>query len=105
MNNDWKIKINENFGGMMVLVFIYRENGSEIEIAYFEQDGTMSIKKYSPIEENPTFKIPIYVWESLKESLVTKHERDKSTVEAELGATKFHLEDMRKLVFKGKLLK
>lgn len=57
------------------------------------------IKEGSEYPEEPTLLFNRDVWQVMKESMTENHERDKHTVEAELGATKYHLEDMRKLVF------
>lgn len=53
-------------------------------------------------EDEPTLLLNHDLWEIMKQTMTEKHERDKHTVEAELGATRYHLEDMRKLVFNQK---
>ena len=51
-------------------------------------------------EPEPTFVINADVWKSIEHHFTADHERDKHMVEAELNATKYHLEDMRKLALK-----
>lgn len=49
-------------------------------------------------DPEPTLRLPVEVWNAFKEVLIDKKFREKSEVEAELGATKYHLEDMRTLL-------
>jgi len=58
------------------------------------------IAEGSVVDPEPTMKMPLDVWNTLKRTMIDDKVRDKSEVEAELKSTNRHLEDMRKIVFK-----
>ena len=64
-------------------------------------NGQLQLTKIEEGKEYPpTLDIPYDAWQAIKRAMVDEKVREKSEVEAELGATKYHLEDMRKLALK-----
>lgn len=98
----WKVKKEDEFGRGWVKVWLYRETGSVIEVAHFGNSGEITTEEIEPGKADvaPTMILPAMGWDSLIESFkneqVTYHEKE---IDAELKATKYHLEDMRNLVF------
>lgn len=77
-------------------------NGS-LSTASIGEDGHMTLTERKEGEQNPPFMvIPYEAWSAFQElfSAVTPN-IDAKEIDAELKATKFHLEDMRNLVFKN----
>ena len=97
--NNWKVYVQENFGQMSVRVYLI--NKDRIPSIAHIKNGRVELEEMIEGSEpsEPTLELPLDAWEGLKAAMVENHERDKNTVEAELGATKYHLEDMRKIVF------
>lgn len=101
-NNEWKIKKENEFSRGWVKVWLYQEIGNVIWVAHFSGKGELSIEEVNPNkgEVAPTMILPAMGWdrmiESFKNQETTYHEKE---VDAELKATKYHLEDMRKLIF------
>ena len=97
--NNWEVKVVENFGSWTVDVYLI-EKGYRVSLAHFV-NGQIEREeiKDGGIEAKPTMTLPKELWEAIKTSMIDNKVREKSEVEAELGATKYHLEDMRKLVF------
>jgi hypothetical protein len=99
-NNEWEVHIQKNFGGYNVSIYIIK-NGLKPEIAHIK-DNYLELFEFleGGVEQEPTLKLPLEVWNILEHQLINDKVREKSEVEAELSATKYHLEDFRKLVFK-----
>lgn len=93
-----EIKIVEQPWLMSVSVYIF-EKGYKPSIAHYK-DGRLEMSELveGEIDPEPTLKLPYEVWDCLKHQLIDNKVRDKNEVEAELGATRYHLEDMRKLL-------
>jgi len=102
-NGKWEIIEQEVFGSWNVRVYLVFHDGATPKLAYIREGKVEleEIRGFEP-EREPTFNFPIDLWEALKSKLTEHHERDTHVVEAELGATKKHLKDMRTLVFKRK---
>lgn len=80
------------------------ENSSKFYTATVQKDGFLELTETNAGEvHTPTMRISRVVWEGLAQALrgVTP-QVDKREVDAELKATKYHLEDMRKLALKKK---
>lgn len=107
-NNTWLVKKEEEIGRGWVKVWLYREMGNFIEVAHFSNKGELTTEEVNPgaVEVSPTMILPAMGWdrmiESFKNQETTYHEKE---VDAELKATKIHLEDMRDLVFKMPFMK
>ena len=97
MNNQYKIVIQEKPWSLNVDIYIlekgYRTSLASVKDGYLE----MTELKEGETEGKPTLIIPLEVWQILKREMIDNKVREKSEVEAELMATKYHLEDMRTL--------
>lgn len=101
-DKNWEVIERESIGAYAVDVYlIYRD--SKVSIAHVE-DGLLVLSeiKGDGNEEKPTFHMPLDAWRALKSVMVDKKVKDIKEIDAELTATKYHLEDMRKIVFKDK---
>jgi len=98
-NNEWAVHIQKNLGGYNVNIYIIKK-GLKPEIAYIKDNYLELSELIGGVEQEPTLKLPLEVWNTLEHQLINDKVREKSEVEAELSATKYHLEDFRKLVFK-----
>lgn len=102
-NPNIRVHVQPRYGSDSMAIYITNSGGEGYFIGRIVKNRLEWEKQEtegSTTEPEPTMTISRYVWELLKHSIVGTNERDKHTVEAELGATKYHLEDMRKLVFK-----
>ena len=99
INNQWKIKVDNKFGNFKYDIYLYYESHDGVYIAEIV-NGQIQTRKFNENSElnNPTFTFPCDLWESLKSTLIDEKVRDKNEIEAELGATKNHLSDLRKLL-------
>lgn len=98
-NDKYSIHIQEFVGGYSTKIWIF-EKSEKPRIASIDKNGLI---KWITIQDEhadfpPTISLNYDLWKVLKRSMLEDKERDKSTVESELNATKYHLEDMRKLV-------
>lgn len=105
-NNTWKIKKEDEFGRGWVKIWLHRELDTSYEVAHFNNKGelTTEVVKTENADVQPTMILPAMGWDRMievfKNQEVTYHEKE---VDAELKATKYHLEDMRKLVLYKKV--
>ena len=79
----------------------FAHRGNKIEICYFDDRGRMLFKelKEGAIDPPPTMRINRSIWEGIVKSINGFQEiPEKQSVDAELKATKYHLEDMRSLM-------
>lgn len=94
-----KVHVQPKYGMEAVDVFITNSGGDGYFVARIKDNHLeWEKRKDDGVELEPTMTLPLFIWDIFKRSLMDNQERDKHTVEAELGATKYHLEDMRKLV-------
>lgn len=103
MTNQKRIEIivDENIPRYQVEIFIV-DHDYKPKIAQLK-DGFIEWQDVSDgLDTKPTMTINRDIWKAMKEALIDNHERDKNVVESELKATKYHLEDLRTLVFKKK---
>jgi len=101
--SNWEVIAQEGVGAWTVKVWLI-EKSYKPSVAHIK-DGHLElseIKEGSDYEVEPTFSLNMDAWRAIKMAMLNNVEREKSTIEAELGATKYHLEDLRKLVFKEK---
>jgi len=97
----YDIEVQERYWNWSVAVYLINRGGEGVFMGKIVK-GRLTwekIKEGGEYPDEPTLLFNRDVWEVMKQSLTKNHERDKHTVEAELGATKYHLEDMRRLVF------
>lgn len=100
-SNEWKIKVEDSFSWAFVKIWFYKEVNGKFYVAKVYADSSLIEVESDPSTEiQPTMIIPRMLWdgliESFKKEKTTYHEKE---VDAELKATKYHLEDMRNLVF------
>lgn len=100
----WYVSVEYEGWGDGVKVWIANKNTGKINICRFTKDGYIEQEEIGEgISPAPTMIISRYMWEGLRKAINGVEETpDKKALDAELTATKFHLEDMRKLVFKNK---
>ena len=103
---NWQIVVNPRPGSFEIEVWLINVESGKARIANVMKDGSLEfreIKDGDPLGNAPFLRVPQNVWELIVNAIseVTPPLK-KEVVDAELTATKFHLEDMRKLVFKGK---
>ena len=85
-------------------VYIVQKIGSEVQLASVK-DNILEFKtiKEGVTPASPTIQIPLSIMQKLIDAFSEAQPPTKQIeVDAELKATKYHLEDLRKLVFKGK---
>lgn len=101
-SSDWDVIESPMVGGFKTKLYFIHRNATGVQLASIVK-GQIRLKeiKDDGIEHPPTLELNYDLWRRLKEVMVNTKVREKSEVEAELGATKYHLEDLRKLVFKN----
>jgi hypothetical protein len=98
---NWKVYIQRRGWSDTVGVYLLcRQNGKGL-LASVEKDGVL---KFSEVKEGDpekaTLVLPAMLWGLLVDAITdTTPPLRKQVVDAELSATKYHLEDMRKIVF------
>lgn len=95
----WEIINQDSLGSLSTKVWLIYRGGAVPELARID-NGRLVLEKIESDgeEKDPTLNIPFDVWQALKEAMVDGVEKDKNEVEAELTATKYHLEDLRRLL-------
>jgi len=97
-DHKWEVIVTNKPWNMSRDIYLI-ERGYKTSLAHIVKGQLeMTEVKEGSTDPEPTMNIPWDVWEALKVSLIDTKIREKSEVEAELGATKYHLEDMRKLL-------
>jgi len=100
----WKVFVQRRGWSDIIAVYITERVGSVVSLASINKDGVLvfSVVKDGD-EEKPTFMLPSFAWQLLVDAITdTTPPTKKQAVEAELNATRVHLEDMRSLVFDGR---
>lgn len=109
-SNELKVKIEENIMNFNTKFFLYYESDKEIYVV--QPLGEMSIKKYEGENVDPTFTMNTNDTHSFLKEMAELAEKRGILTDSQLNkesktvgvieSTKYHLEDMRKLVFKEK---
>lgn len=101
----WIISVRNRPYGDFVEVWIARQDHNGIGVCHFEKNGRMEISKLKEgLEPEATMKINSFIWDGIRQAINGVEETpQKQALDAELKATKYHLEDMREIV-KVKLL-
>ena len=106
-NDGWVVSLRHSLYNDTVELWIGQEIQGRFYLASVTKDGYLTMKeiKDGAMEETPTIRLNAVVWEAFAEAIrgVLPPAIDKKEVDAELKASKYHLEDMRKLVFNRKL--
>lgn len=96
---NWEIIEQELLGSFSVKIWLVLRDGIRPTLAKIIKGHLeMTEIKEENVEYEPTLSLPYDAWQALKHSMIDKKVREKNEVEAELGATKYHLEDLRKLL-------
>ena len=98
INEEWEVIVNDRIPSWEIEIYLIKK-GYKPQLAHIK-DGFIRLVdiKRGELDPHPTLRVNRDVWQALKMALIDKQEREKSTVESELIATKYHLEDMRKLL-------
>lgn len=104
-SGDWRcIVIQEPWNNRVKIYLFQVANGRTMQSSI--KDGKMElreIKEGQDPEDKPLLQVSREVWQALSDTLREVIPNiEKNEVDAELKATKYHLEDMRKLIFKSK---
>lgn len=94
----WEVIVQDLVGTMRSDIWLIMRDGVKPSIAQIK-DGQIKLEelKEGESEVKPTLSIHYDAWQAIKKAMIDDKVREKSEVEAELKATKYHLEDMRKL--------
>lgn len=96
---NWEVIEQEQVGLWSVKVWLILKDGRLPTVAHIVKGEILLEElKEGAVEVEPTFNINLDAWRTLKAAMVDTKVREKNEVEAELGATKYHLEDLRKLL-------
>lgn len=98
---DWKCVITNKPWADAVDVYLLHESHGKFEIANLNKDGTVVMKelKEGADDSKPFFTLPYFAWQSVLQAMGdVEPDIKKEVVDSELKATKYHLEDMRKLL-------
>jgi hypothetical protein len=100
MEDGWMISIRFTPWSDNVDVWIANKTRDNTYIYHFDKTGTMVEKKLKEgeLEIEPSMRFNRRVWEGIQRAMQGIEETpEKQSVDAELKATKYHLEDLRKL--------
>lgn len=100
MDYDWKVKLQWEIGMIGFALYVYRQNHDGTR-DFVTKDGIKTIKEMSTKES-----LWLHVFESTDQLRQLIEESEKQGVQApstasalgELKATKYHLEDLRKII-------
>lgn len=97
-DDGWYISVRSKpYNDQIEIWFAYQKGGLS-EVCYFNETGTMVLKKLNEgeLDPPPTMQISRNIWDGLRQAINGIEETpQKQSVDAELKATKYHLEDMR----------
>lgn len=99
---DWVVSIQYTPWSDGVNIWFAHKMLGKQYICRFTKDGQMEMSEFAEgITPEPTMKISGEIWEGIRQAISGVEETpQKQAVDSELKATRFHLEDMRKIVFK-----
>lgn len=96
----WIISVRNKPYCDVVEVWLAKQEMDRIDVCHFNNKGKMIMSKFVEGKEpEPTMCVNGRIWEGIRQAINGVAETpDKKAVDAELIATKYHLEDMRKLM-------
>lgn len=98
-NTDYKVVVNPRPYDWNVEVWIIERRGDKSGIMSFDKTGIATITELKKNFETPTFILPQQVWSLLIEAITEETPPKKmDRLDGEITATKYHLEDLRKLL-------
>lgn len=99
-----KVQVSKRFDlGDMSDVWIFRREGEKHFLAHFTKQGLIEFSKIKEGEyqNDPTMRIPTLLVQDIVDAFTKEiPPTKKEAIDSELKATKYHLEDMRKIVLK-----
>ena len=103
MNTRFKIEVIRRPGHDQYEIYLLEQSPSGVANGNINKDGVIEMKKVPEVakesEVKPLMRISGYWWGEFVRAVAEDLPNiTKSEVDAELKATKFHLEDMRKLL-------
>jgi len=99
-DDGWLISVRCRPYNDQVEVWFAYQRSVTTEICYFNETGIMMMRKLDEgdLDPPPTMRINRNIWDGLRQAINGVEETpQKQSVDAELKATKYHLEDMRKI--------
>jgi hypothetical protein len=98
----FRVYVQRNWD-LITEIFFVQEDSDGRAVGYFDKTGTLTFEKIvQGGKARPTLKIDDVLLREFVDELTKEVPPIKKEVaDAQLIATKYHLEDMRKLVFKG----
>jgi hypothetical protein len=96
----WELIVQDSIGHLETKIWLVNKAGRIPTIASFDKGQLVMTEYKDGVDFPPSLSLPYYAWKSIKSAMLDNQEREKSEVEAELIATKRHLEDLRKIVSK-----
>ena len=105
---NWQIVVNPRPGSFEMEIWLISVESGKAKAANVNKDGYLELKDVkdgvSLADNVPFMRVPYPVWELIVNAITeVTLPLKKEVLDAELTATKFHLEDMRQLVFSNKL--
>lgn len=102
MNEEWKVHVNNEPWSDNTVVWLGRYKDGRFYNATIAKDGYLQLDEQKEgAVPPPLMKLPTPVWKQLIDAVnKVVPPIEKEIVDAELKATRYHLEDMRTLVFK-----
>lgn len=97
---EWEVIEQFQPWDLQVKVYLIDRSGIP-SLAHIGKDGNMYLEEIKEgLQMEPTLNIPSDAWEAIKGSILEQNKKPDVESLSELKATKYHLEDMRKIVFK-----
>lgn len=100
-DDGWYVSVSSKPYNDQVEVWFAFQSGVLTQVCHFNKTGTIVLTKLKEGDLNPepTMKISRAIWDGLRQAINGVEETpQKQSLDAELKATKYHLEDMRKLL-------
>ena len=97
----WIVSVRHQPYSDLVEVWIAQQDARGTSIIHFDDNGRMVITllKEGAINPEPTMKVNGWIWDGIRQAINgVEPMPSKQAVDAELSATKYHLEDVRKLL-------
>lgn len=108
MNDKWEVKVEEYPGSWEVKIYLFRRNAAgRPAMVHIGKDGMVELTEIKPADviNEPTMALNRDAWIALKRALTDNIVAEKQDIEKALeasdralGATEYHLEDLRKLL-------
>ena len=97
----WIVSVRHQPYSDLVEVWIAQQDARGTSVIHFDKNGSMvaTLLKEGAVDPEPTMKVNGWIWNGIRQAINgVEITPDKQAVDAELKATKYHLEDVRKLL-------